>query len=310
MGEHSEGTGKAGGTERLLELAEPLYAGPPADFTARRDAVARACTDKPLARRLKALRRPTAAAAALNHLVRHEAEQIDRVLELAASLREAAAAMQGDELRALTRQRRQLTAALAAAARSRARQDGARLSDSVVDQVEQMLSAAMLDPVAADVVRSGLVIAAFTSTGLDALDVTGVLAVPEALGGRAPAAPVHQAPAGRGHLRMVEPDPEVLRATARERVEEAEADRDRAQASYDEVAGSLETLRARRLHLQGDLDELRRRTAELEEAVDGVDDDLEEADEALDEADGVLAQARARHADAEAALDGLGSPRS
>ena len=139
----------------LLEVADRLYGLSPGDFTAARDAEAKAlAADKGIAARVKALRKPSIAAWAINLLVRREAEQIDQVLALGESLREAAASMAGEELRALTRQRRQLTSALATTARDLAREDDVRLTAAVVDQVEGMLTAAMLDPVASRAVGS------------------------------------------------------------------------------------------------------------------------------------------------------------
>ena len=46
-----------------------------------------------------------------------------------------------------------------------------RLTAPVVEQVEGMLNAAMIDPVAAQAVRTGRVLTAFTSTGVSELDV-------------------------------------------------------------------------------------------------------------------------------------------
>jgi len=165
-------------TDALLAVAERLYAGPAEEFTEARNAAAKG-VDRLLATEIKKLKKPSVAAWAVNLLVRSETEQIDSVLELAASLRAAAEALDGDELRALTRQRRQLTSALATAARSHARDAGVRLTGPVVDQVEGMLTAAMLDPVAAQVVRTGRVVTAFTATGVSDLDVAAVVAVPD-----------------------------------------------------------------------------------------------------------------------------------
>src|SRR4051794_24306198 len=173
-------------TTQLLEVADRLYAEPLPDFTSGRDAAAKEIgsgdgADKALAARVKALKKPSIAAWALNVLVRRESAQIDQVLEVGESLRAAAESMSGEDLRALTRQRRQLTNALAGTARDLAREQDVRLTSAVIDQVEGMLTAAMLDPVAARVVRSGLVITAFTSTGISELDVQAVCAVPEAV---------------------------------------------------------------------------------------------------------------------------------
>ena len=167
--------------DELTEIADRLYAGPADAFTDARNAAAKGIKDKALAAQVKKLKKPSVSAWAVNLLVRRESDQIDSVLELAEQLRAAAEALDGDELRALTRQRRQLTTALASTARSLARDAGVRLTAPVVEQVEGMLNAAMLDPVAAQAVRTGRVLSAFTSTGVSELDVASVVALPDAL---------------------------------------------------------------------------------------------------------------------------------
>lgn len=276
-------------SEQLLEVADRLYAEPLAEFTAARDAAAKAAGDKAMSTRIKALKKPSTAAWAVNLLVRREAEQIDQVLELGASLRAAAESMAGDELRALTRQRRQLTHALADTARDLAREHDVRLTAAVVDQVEGMLTAAMLDPVAAQVVRSGLVLTAFTSTGISELDVEAVSAVPEAIGelGHRATATERAAPS----LHLVPEDERLRREAAEEAVEEATRAVDEAREELDQVAANVKDLHASRLQLQGEIDELRRRLASLEDDVDGVDEDLEEAEGAQEDAEAALREA-------------------
>lgn len=287
--------------DELVTLADRLYAGSPEDFTRDRNAAAKGCGDKALAALVTKLKKPSVSAWAVNLLVRRESDQIDSVLELAASLRAAAEALDGDELRALTRQRRQLTNALATSARSLAREHGVRLTGPVVDQVEGMLNAAMLDPVAAQVVRTGRVVTAFTSTGVSDLDVTGVVAVPEALDVRA--TPVEgsgedpeEPPAVGLH---VVPDNGAKLAAAEEELGEATQQVAAAEQELAEVDSSIESLNARRLQLQGEADELRRRLAAIETDVDDVDDELEEAEEARDDARGVLEEARSSRAEVE-----------
>ena len=286
----------------LVELADRLYAGSPEEFTDRRNGAARECGDKALAAQVKKLRKPSVAGWAVNLLVRREAEQIDSVLALAESLRAAAEALDGDELRALTRQRRQLTNALATSARSLAREQGTRLTGPVVDQVEGMLTAAMLDPLAARVVRTGRVLTAFTSTGVSELDVAAVVAVPDALDVRA--TPVEgpmqddDAEPAPVALHVVRDDGARLRA-AEEALAEAAEELSGAERELAEVEESVETLNARRLQLQGEAEELRRRLAELESGVDEVDDELEEVGEARDDAAHAVAEARRSHAAAE-----------
>lgn len=284
----------------LVPIADALYAGTPGDFTEGRNAAAKDCDDKELARRVKALKKPSAAAWAVNLLVRRDADQIDQVLGLGESLRAAAESLDGDELRALTRQRRQLTTALASSARSLAREHGVRLSEQVVDQVEGVLNAAMLDPVAADVVRTGLVVTAFTSTGVSDLDVAAVVAVPEALGVRA--TPVEQ-PAPQLHV--VPEDDGLRREKAQDAVDAAAAAVEVARGELGEVDDTLGKLGARRLQLQQEIEELRRRLADLEDDVDSVDEQVEDAEDAREEAVGVLEEASEQLQAAEQALAAL-----
>ncbi|MCW2785335.1 MAG: hypothetical protein JWP74_1852 [Marmoricola sp.] len=278
----------------LVAVADGLYAEPATTFTASRDRAAKECGDKALAARIKALRKPSVAAWAVNLLVRREADQIEQVLGIAESLRAAAESMDGEELRSLTRQRRQLTAALTSSARSLARENDVRLTEAVADQVEGMLTAAMLDPRAADVVRSGLVVTAFTATGVSDLDVAAVCAVPDALGHQA-AALVRPPP----NLQLVLPDDGIRLEAAQERVEEAVLEAAGAHEEHEHAVAAVGTLRARRLQLQGEIEELGRRLAALEDDVDRVDEELEEAEESVseaeaqrDEADQALAGAR------------------
>ena len=294
-----------GPSDAVAEAAEELYAGAVEDFVARRTELSKqvgAEHGKPAGQAVARLRKPSVAAWAVNLLVRRESGQIDQVLGLAESLRAAAAALDGEELRALTRQRRQLTTALATTARRRASEAGVRLSEPVVDQVEGMLTAAMLDPVAADVVRTGRVLTAFTSTGMSELDLESVVALPDALEHRARAVADDDAEAdARPELTLVSDDG-VRRAEAEEELEQAEAALAEAEGELEEVRGVLQDLDARRLQLQGDADELRRRLAAIEEQVDAVDDEHDEAEEALAEAQETVADAQAEAARARAAL--------
>ena len=292
-------------TARLLEIADRLYAEPLADFTPSRDAAAKAAAsgeqaDKELAARVKALKKPSISAWALNLLVRRESEQIDQVLALGESLRAAAESMSGEDLRALTRQRRQLTNALAGTTRDLAREQDVRLTTAVVDQVEGMLTAAMLDPTAAQVVRSGLVVAGFTSTGVSEVDVDAVCAVPEALGESHRASTTEREPPS---LHLVPEDDRVRKEAAQDKVDEAARAVEEARAELEEVESSVKTLHARRLQLQGEIDELRRRLATLEDDVDAVDEDLEEAEGAQEDAAVVLEEAEEELAAAQKELD-------
>ncbi|MET0998076.1 MAG: hypothetical protein ABWX73_05110, partial [Marmoricola sp.] len=175
---------------------------------------------------------------------------------------------------------------------------------SVVDQVEGMLNAAMLDPVAAQVVRAGRIVTAFTSTGVSELDVASVMAVPGSLDVRASPVAASTDSDDEGapvELRVV-PDNGAKLAAAQDALDEATGQVEDAQHELEEVESSVESLNARRLQLQGEADELRRRLAAIEEDVDQVDDDLEEAEEARDDAQAVLQEAQRAREDAAKAL--------
>ena len=294
----------------LLALADQLYALPLDAFTPARDAQVREHKGQPLAAELKRLRKPSLAAWVVNLLVRVETEQVEQILEVGAALRQAQAAMSAQELRELTRQRRQLTAAVTTRARAIARERGVKVTEAVATQVQDTLTAAMLDEGAARAVRSGLLVAPLAATGVDAVDVAPAVAAPEALGFAA-------APVSR-ELRAV-PTPEAEPAAAdrsdaeaerraeeerlaRERAREA-AERSLRNARDDHARAERRTARlsARVLQLQAELEEARRRVADLEVSAEDADEELASAEQDRDEA-------AARVAEAEAEVAALSEP--
>ena len=306
-----DGAGERGATQRLLAEADALYGLPPSDFTAARDARAAELKgeDRDLAAAVKALRKPVAAAWAVDLLVRREPDRVGEVLRVGEALREAQQGMDAAELRALTKQRRQLTAAVTGRARSHAAEAGVRLSAAVADQVEATLTAAMADAGCAEAVRSGLLVQPLSATGVDAPDVAAALAVPEAAGFAAtPAAAPEPSPPSLS----VVPDPdadekarEAARAEARERLDGAEeelAARREAEGAADE---EVQALQARSMQLAAEVDELRRRIADLEATAEEVDEELEEAEAVLEEAREEAAGAQRERDAAREALDAL-----
>lgn len=293
-------------TDPLLELADGLYALPLGDFTPARDALVKEHkADKELAARLKSLKKPSLAAWVVNLLVRRDAGQVEQVLQVGTALREAQANLDGEELRALTRQRRQLTAAVTTQARGLAREEGVKVTPAVADQVEATLTAAMVDEGAARAVRSGLLVAALVATGVGEVDVAPALAVPEALGFTAAAR--EPEPVGRPELHVV-PDPEAdakaLRA-AEERLEAATTEHAEAREAAAAAADDVEQLQARSLQLQAELDELRRRISELESAQEENDDELADAEDVRSEADDTAREAERAVAAARAEVERL-----
>ena len=298
-------------TDPLLAVADELYGLALPEFTPARDARAKTLKgeDADLAKRVKALKKPSTAAWVVNLLVRREAEQVEQVLAVGTALREAQAAMSGEELRTLTRQRRQLTAAVTTQARRVAAAAGVKVTQAVADQVEATLTAAMVDEGCAAAVRSGLLVTGLATTGVDAVEPGTAVAVPEALGFTATA--TEAVPEGRPELHVV-PDPEAdakAVAAARDRLEEAEVHLGLATEALGSAASDVADLEARAMQVQGEIDELRRRLAELEAAYEAVDDELGDAEDVRAEAEEsvtVATQARDAAAAALAKLTGAG----
>jgi hypothetical protein len=262
-------------SDALLQLADELYALPMDRFTPERDARAKAAKgDQELVAAVKALRKPSVAAWVVNLLVRRDAGQVEQVLAVGAALREAQEGMDGAELRTLTRQRRQLTSAVTGQARALALEEGVRVTQSVADEVEATLTAAMVDAEAARAVRSGLLVRALRATGVDAVDVAAAVALPDALGFAAsPTAAATPAP------------PELHVVPGDERARRREQAVTEAAEELATARQSVEELQARSLQLQSEIDELKRKLAALESDAEETDDELAEAEEAHGEAE-------------------------
>ena len=144
-----------------------LYALPPEEFTAARDAAAKED------RSLKALRRPSVSAWVVNTLTREQPDLLQQLVELGAQLREATQAQQGGELRALTEQRHQLVQAVTEQAVGLV---GRPISQAVRTEVAQTLEAAMADPRSAVAVQSGQLVRALSYAGFGDVDLEGAVA--------------------------------------------------------------------------------------------------------------------------------------
>lgn len=295
----------------LVEVADRLYGLPPSDFTPARDEIVKEHrrTDRELADAVKALRKPSIAAWVVNLLVRRDPAQVDQVLAVGAALREAQTALAADDLRALTRQRRQLTHAVTQRARALADEHGRRITDALADQVEATLTAAMLDEGAAAAVRTGLLTAALTANGVDAVDLTDALALP-GLVDFTPSAVEAPTPK-RPELKIV-PDPDAAqkrRRAAEEALADAESDLRDATEEVEEAQAEVDELEARSLQLQSEIAELRQQLARREAEQEEVDAAAADAVVTLREARTDLASATSARDRARRALDALDTPR-
>jgi hypothetical protein len=189
-------------------LAE-LFSAPREDFTALRDTwVKRAKAEQhtDIADKLRTLRKPTVAAWLVNQVSRRHPEDLESLIEVGDALRAAHHELAGDRLRALSRQRQELSQALTRRARAIAEEAGHAFSDAAVDQVESTWTSAAADTTAADLVRAGHLSAALTPDAeQDWLAVAVSAAPPRDRPGTAPPNARRPGPNRRHHPRTAAP---------------------------------------------------------------------------------------------------------
>jgi hypothetical protein len=162
------------GTVDLDSVAAKLYGVPPGDFTSSRSAevrAARSAGDRELAAAVAQLRRPTVGAWLANQLARECKDELEALLELGRSMREAQGAGDGPQLRLLTRQRREMVTTLMAEARTLAGTRNQPLSEHSTRELENTLEAAVASADAANALRSGRLSVGLTYSGFGPLDL-------------------------------------------------------------------------------------------------------------------------------------------
>jgi hypothetical protein len=263
---------------------DQLYDFPLEQFVPERTALARALRvagDRDQATTVAALRKPSAAAWAVNQLVRTQRAAVDALVRAGDGLRDAQSdvlAGRGDAraLRAAGERVRGAIDQLIATARGLLSSDGHELSSSTLERVSETLTAAALDDEARELVVAGRLERELRHVGLGG--GTGVAAMPDR-------APVKWRPAG--------PPAGKARAEAAQR---GTNDRDaRARAAARQLEQDRQQARAQER-------EARREVQRTERAVRGAEQRRDHAAEALREAQAALRQAQA---DAKAAAEGL-----
>lgn len=291
----------------LAAVAAGLYALPPEQFTAARDAAAKQAPA--LRKAIKALRRPTASAWLVNRLARDHAELLEPLLGLGPALAAAQATGNGGELRALGQQRRELIKEVTATAVG----DDA-VSAAVRTEVEQTLEAALTDPAAAEAVRSGTLVRPLSFAGFGGVDMVGAVALarPASSAARstskAPATPPTDQPQ-KG--RKVEQAEQATLETAAALDDAVEACRaaERRRATTEQALAAAEQQRE---ELQRAAEELERQLAEARDRLEAAGHAAHDARQAHDKAMRAVERASARVAQAQEAaekarraLDGL-----
>lgn len=234
-------------------VADELYGLVPAGFTAARDAraaEARRDKDRDLAAALKALKRPSASAWLANVLVRRRPDEVDRLLSLAADLREAQDRLAGDQLRALSQQRHRVVAALVQEARRLGTEAGQAVSDGAARELQETLEAAMGDPAAAAALRNGRLTGALAYSGIGT--PSGGADPPPS-----PATPSRPDAGAVGEAEAAWAGAEGRARDAAEALDEAEARHAELERSVAELSGRLEALRSEAEAAAARVEELR-----------------------------------------------------
>ena len=136
-------------TVDLDSIAQRLYALRPSEFMAARTEFAREAReagDKETAARITKLKKPSQAAWALNLLALKEPDELKRLANLGTALRDAHGRFDGEAIRELSRQRRQVVRALVAQVRSLAQEEDQKLGDTVLRDVESIFTTALANP--------------------------------------------------------------------------------------------------------------------------------------------------------------------
>lgn len=302
----------------VVEAAEELYGVPPGDFTAAREELVRKAKgsgDRELAAALQQLKRPTVAAWAVNLLVREEADLVQQVLDVGEALRDAQEGLEGDALRELGRQRRELIASVVGRARALVGEHGGTLNAQTEQQVAATLHAALADAAAAAAVLTGLLVKPLESTGLGAVEVREHVATTAGRSASKSVAPRRRTAkkdrggsdeeAQQAELRAQAAERRRLEREAnQERIADAEQALEDAERAHQSARERHEAARAHVLHLEARIDELRRQLADLEseaetacEQVETLEQEVTDADSGVEEARGELDDARAALAD-------------
>jgi hypothetical protein len=258
--------GRAGGKlwdeeVRVLAAAQAgdeLFGLPPEEFVAARDELVRRLRregDAEAARQVKAIRRPSLSAWAVNRLARERGRALDPLLAAGERLRAAhQAALAGEgaaELRSAARAEREAVAGLVETALELLREAGHPTTDATRDRVAATLHAAAASPEAADLVRDGRLTSDLDPSGFGtaadaAFDEAAVATAGRAAGRGRDRGDTREAAAGQDGDRAASEDKRVARRARRAAAVAARDDaRKRARLAADQAV--LATRQAERL---------------------------------------------------------------
>lgn len=278
-----------------------LYDLPLAEFTPARDALAkelRAAGEKEAAAAVKALRKPSAAAWAVNAAAREDPDALQALLDAGEALhraQERLLAGKGDraELRAAADAERKAVSAMVAAAGAAARAAGHPLSASVESRVRETLHAATLDETVRAALAAGRLereteVAGFTGA------MAALPAAPRAATAKRAATTDKPAPADERRAAKAEAERlKKLREQARAALSDANRTVREAEREADLAGKRLERAETELMEARERLEAAETREAEVREACQDAQRELRDAKAAAAAAQSALDEAEA-----------------
>lgn len=278
----------------LHSIAHELYGLPLAEFTQTRDAWAtteRDGGDAQLAKEVRALRKPSTTAWAVNMLARSQPDLLEELVELGAQLRQAQSASDGARMRSLDQDRRRLMARMAAEAVTVAELHDQPLGSAASAGLDETMKAALADREAGRAVLDGMLVTGLSAPGLGAVDLSDTVAIePTPSLKRPPGETDDSAEIAAAHKAV---------ATAGREATAAGKAAATARAKLDNAIEQLADLDQQRADLAAQLERLQERVTEAGEKVETRQADVDEANDAEAKALQALDDAEAAVADLE-----------
>jgi hypothetical protein len=249
--------------------ARQLYGTAPSEFVPARDAEARRLRDAghPLvAKQVKALRRPSIAAALVDAVVRQEPDLVGQVVDVGRRLRAASgdAGAGPAEHRALDDDRRAVVRRCVQAASEVADGWGSSATAASLREVEQTFWAAAVDAGALAAVRAGCLVRTLSPSGFGAVDTEGASAIEVVVeDDPVPRQTRRHSPTAR----RAPPRDDHALLEARRALREAEHSLREAEDEADAVGHRAAEAEERASRLGTELAELRRRVAAVEDEL-------------------------------------------
>lgn len=247
-------------------VALELYGLEPEQFTAARNQLAKtalAAGDDQSASVIMAMRKPTLAAWLANQLVRTDPEGVHALTELGEDLRQTYLSADAARRRELTRLRHELVNGLVRTARERAA-GGRRVTAQTAERLTETLDAALVDPGAAQLLRTGQLTSALRHVGFGVVDENGdpaqlALVRPRVVRSTPPPRKTQPSKATQQRRRVEKIRPTVdttlqdRRNAQRKRVDKAQEDYAAAEAEREQAELVLDAHQHRLADLEADL---------------------------------------------------------